>query len=153
MKPNISDLVTRYESGRLSRRDLIQGLTMLVVAGQATAAADVPAKSLTATGIDHVSVLVSNLERSAQFYQSLFDLKPLSADKAHNILRLGNKRVIVSLRHDAPHGTVDHFGVAIDGFDKEAATALLKQRQLDPQENWEYGFHIKDPDGVVVQML
>ena len=39
MKPIISDLVTRYETGRLSRRDLIQGLTMLVATAAASNAA------------------------------------------------------------------------------------------------------------------
>jgi catechol 2,3-dioxygenase-like lactoylglutathione lyase family enzyme len=153
MQPVISDLVTRYEKGRLSRRDLIQGLTMLVAAGSAAAADTAPEPALTATGIDHVSVRVSNLERSAAFYQSLFGLAPLGGDKEHNILRLGRKRVIVSLRQDQPHSQIDHFGIAIESFNKDAATKLLTARGLTPQENWEYGYHIKDPDGAVVQIL
>ena len=153
MKPIISDLVQRYESGGISRRDLIQGLSMLVVAAQSSAAEVAPDVALTANGVDHVSVLVSDLERSAAFYQSLFSLSVLSEDKPHNIVRLGRKRVIVSLRHEAPYGTVDHFGIGVDNFDKEAATQVLKQRGLTPQENWQYGFHVKDPDGVNVQMV
>jgi Glyoxalase/Bleomycin resistance protein/Dioxygenase superfamily len=153
MKPIISDMVQRYETGKLSRRELIQGLTMLVAA-TAAAAADSPAEAgLTATGVDHICVRVSDLERSAQFYQSLFGLAPLGADKEHRILRLGRKRVVVSLRQDPPHGTIDHFGLAIEGFNKEAATRVLRQRGLTPQEDWEYGFYIRDPDDAVVQML
>jgi catechol 2,3-dioxygenase-like lactoylglutathione lyase family enzyme len=153
MKPIISDLVQRYESGRLSRRDLIQGLTMLAAVGPAAAADLAPDSGLIASGIDHVSVLVSDLQRSVAFYQSLFGLSVLSEDKPHNIVRLGRKRVIVSLRTEAPQGTIDHFGVTVENFDKSAVTRVLKQRGLEPQENWQYGFHVKDPDGAVVQFV
>jgi catechol 2,3-dioxygenase-like lactoylglutathione lyase family enzyme len=153
MKPIISDLVERFESGRLSRRELIGGLTLLMAAGQAPAEQAPQSPGLVGNGIDHVSVLVSDLERSANFYQSLFGLAVLSEDKPHGILRLGRKRVSVSIRKETPYGTVDHFGVSVENFNKEAVTQVLTQRGLTPQENWQYGFHVKDPDGVVVQML
>lgn len=157
MKPVISDLVERYERGGLSRRDLIQGLALLVAASAASSAApaatDAPVSGATPTGIDHVSVRVSDMARSAAFYQSLFGLKPLSEDKPHNILRLGDKRVIVSLRQDMPHGQIDHFGVGVQNFDKAALTKDLQQRGLTAQEDWEYGFYVRDPDGVPVQIV
>jgi catechol 2,3-dioxygenase-like lactoylglutathione lyase family enzyme len=153
MKPIISELVTRYESGRLSRRDLIQGLTALVAAGGASTAGAAQDNTLTATGVDHICVRVSDLQRSAEFYQSLFKLSPLGEDKPHRILRMGNKRVMVSLRQDAPHAQIDHFALSIENFNKDEATRVLKQRGLTPQEDWEYGFYVRDPDGAVVQML
>ncbi len=151
MQPVIPDLVQRYENGRLSRRELIQGLTALAAAGSATAQ---PAQGgLTAEGIDHISVFVSDMQRSAQFYQALFNLEPLGEDNEHNILRLGRKRVIVSLRKATPAGVIDHFGVKVENFNRDAVTRMLKERGLSPQENWEYGYHVRDPDGAVVQML
>jgi catechol 2,3-dioxygenase-like lactoylglutathione lyase family enzyme len=156
MKPIISDLVERFESGRLSRRELIGGLTMLMAASQVPAEQATPATpvpSLVGNGIDHVSVLVSDVARSTVFYQSLFGLSVLSEDKPHGIVRLGRKRVSVSIRKETPYGTVDHFGVSVENFNKDAVTQVLTQRGLSPQENWQYGFHVKDPDGVVVQML
>ena len=154
MKPIISDLVTRYETGGLSRRDLIQGLTMLVAAAQTSAVAAAEEPGLPAAGIDHISILVSDLKRSTAFYQSLFGLSVLSEDKAHDIVRLGrDKRVLISLRPGTPHGTIDHFGVKVEGFKKAEVTSLLRKRGLDPQENWEYGYFVKDPDGTVVQMV
>ncbi len=149
----VSELVERYERGGLSRRELIQGLTLLVASGSASAATETPADAMTPNGIDHVSIRVSDLARSAAFYNSLFGLRPLSEDKPHNILRLGDKRVIVSLRQDAPHGTIDHFGVGVQDFDKPKITRLLQQRGLTPQEDWEYGFYVRDPDGVPVQFV
>lgn len=153
MKPIISDLVTRFESGRLSRRDLIQGLTMLVATASATAADSAPEATLNCTGVDHVSVRVKDLKKSAEFYQSLFGLEPRGEDKEHRILRLGKKRVIVSLRQDEPFGQIDHFGLSIEGFSKDAAKKLLEARGHETKEDWEYGFYTHDPDGAVVQML
>jgi catechol 2,3-dioxygenase-like lactoylglutathione lyase family enzyme len=155
MKPVISDLVDRYERGGLSRRELIQGLSLLVAAAALPAvAADAAPTPMTPTGIDHVSVRVRDLTRSAAFYASLFGLKPLSEDKPHNILRLGaDKKVIVSLRQDLPHGQIDHFGVGVKNFDKATVTRDLEKRGLKPQEDWEYGFHVRDPDGVPVQFM
>jgi glyoxalase/bleomycin resistance protein/dioxygenase superfamily protein len=163
MEPIICDMVQRYERGGLTRRQLIQGLAILVAAaqapvqsaaqqgGQPPASPDV--QPIVATGIDHISVLASDVERSQRFYQDLFSLSVLSEDKEHGIVRLGRKRVIVSLRKEKPYGTVDHFGVGVAGFNKEALTRNLQARGLKPQENWQYGFFVKDPDGVNVQFI
>ena len=156
MEPIINDMVRRFEDGGLTRRQLIQGLSALVAASQArgaSAAAASPPASLTATGIDHVSVLVSDPDKSATFYKSLFGLTVLSEDREHGILRMGAKRVIVSIRKEKPYGTVDHFGVGIENFDRAAVTRTLMQRGLKPDENWQYGFYVKDPDGVNVQLV
>jgi catechol 2,3-dioxygenase-like lactoylglutathione lyase family enzyme len=155
VEPIINDMVQRFERGRLTRRELIQGLSMLVAASQAQGAAAEPSQpmGITATGIDHVSVLVSDLEKSATFYKTLFGLSLLSEDKEHGILRLGGKRVMVSIRKEKPYGTVDHFGVGVENFNKAAIAQTLTQRGLKPDENWQYGFYVKDPDGVNVQLL
>jgi hypothetical protein len=68
METIISDLVDRFERGRLTRRQLIQGLSALAVAGH-TATLDAQ-PGLRATGIDHVSVLVRDMQRSASIRRS-----------------------------------------------------------------------------------
>ncbi len=151
MEPIIGDMVQRFERGTLSRRELIQGLSMLVASSQVSLPR--PSPSVVAKGIDHVSVLVSNLQRSVDFYSRLFGLSVLSEDKAHGIVRLGREHVLISLRTESPTGTVDHFGVAVEGFEKEAVTKTLARLGLTAQENWQYGFYVKDPDGVNVQLL
>jgi catechol 2,3-dioxygenase-like lactoylglutathione lyase family enzyme len=157
VEPIINDMVRRFEDGGLTRRQLIQGLSALVAASQAQGALAAAAQSqpaaVTASGIDHVSVLVSDVEKSATFYQGLFGLSVLSEDKEHGILRLGAQRVMVSIRKERPYGTVDHFGVRVENFDKAAVAQTLMQRGLKPDENWQYGFYVKDPDGVNVQLL
>jgi len=153
MEPMIADMVERFERGSISRRDLIRSLSMLLAARTVSAEEPAADTSLTATGIDHVSVLVSDVERSRAFYQNLFALSTLSEDKEHGIVRLGRKRVIVSIRKELPYGTVDHFGVGVENFSRDRVTQALKQRGLTAQENWQYGYYLKDPDGVNVQLV
>ena len=152
MEAIINDLIHRFERGGLTRRQLIQGLSALVAAGGAAPAA-AQDSALRGTGIDHVSVLVNDLGRSAAFYQSIFGFTQVSEDKPNKILRLGLKRAVVSLRQEPPPGLVDHFAITVDDFNRERVTAQLKPRGLTPQENIEFGFHIKDPDGAVVQIV
>jgi catechol 2,3-dioxygenase-like lactoylglutathione lyase family enzyme len=122
----------------------------------ATAAPTVEAAQtggLRGTGVDHVSILVTDLQRSAAFYQSIFGMMPIREDKPNQILRLGMKRTIVSLRHEGPSGIVDHFAISVENFNRDAVTQQLSSHGLTPQNNVQFGFHIKDPDGVVVQIV
>lgn len=159
MNAIITELVREFERGALTRRALIQGLSALVAAGAASAqGAPQSTAGLQATGINHTSVLVTNLQRSTEFYSRLFGLRPVSEDKANKILRLGMggsgvANTLVSLRQQPPSGTIDHFALSVQGFNRASVTEVLKQHGLTPADNIEYGFHVKDPDGAVVQIM
>jgi catechol 2,3-dioxygenase-like lactoylglutathione lyase family enzyme len=148
VEPVISDLVTRFERGALTRRELIGALALL--AGGATAAQPATLKSAT---INHVSVLVTDMARSMEFYDRVFGLKLMSEDKANKIARLGTGgKILVSLRVEPPPGVIDHFAIGVEGFNRDAVTADLKGFGLTPADNIQFGFHVKDPDGAVVQI-
>ena len=153
MESIIDDLVRRFERGAVTRRQLIQGLSLLVGAMGASRADAAQAGGLRGTGIDHVSILVNDLQRSATFYQSVFGMTPVSEDKPNEILRLGMKRTTVSLRHEGSSGVVDHFAISVENFNRDTVTEQLQQHGLTPQQNVQFGFHVKDPDGVVVQVV
>jgi catechol 2,3-dioxygenase-like lactoylglutathione lyase family enzyme len=147
----ISDLVSRFEHGRLSRRELIQALTAL--AASAAAGTTASAASLTAGSINHASVLVSDMARSIDFYNRVFGLSVMNEDKENKISRLGiGGKVLVSLRVEPPPGLVDHFAIGVENFNREAVTQNLKELGLTPRENIEFGFHVEDPDGANVQI-
>ena len=150
---SIDALVRGFERGALTRRQLIQGLSALVAAGGSSREVAAQAGSLRGSGIDHVSILVTDLQRSAAFYQRVFGMTPVSEDKPNQILRLGTSRTIVSLRHEGPSGVIDHFAISVENFNRDAVTGQLKQHGLTPAQNVQFGFHIKDPDGTVVQIV
>ena len=149
----IEDLVNHFEGGRITRRQLIQGLSTLMAGGAASAVGVAQSSGLRGMGIDHVSILVNDMQRSAAFYQSVFGMTFVSEDKPNQILRLGTKRTIVSLRHEGPSGVVDHFAISVENCNRDVATEQLKQHGLTPQQNVQFGFHVRDPDGVVVQVV
>jgi catechol 2,3-dioxygenase-like lactoylglutathione lyase family enzyme len=148
----ITDLVTRFEAGTLTRRHLVQGLAALAAAGAAAPAAaqTTPFKS---TRIDHISIQTSNLQRSIDFYQKIFGLRVINEDKPNEIARMGDTKIIVSLHHKEPYSVVDHFAIAIEGFDKQATTAALAAHGLKAEENLDYGFFVRDPEGRPVQIV
>ena len=159
MDATITELVRRFEHGGLTRRQLIQGLSALVAAGVTSPPPSfAQTAGLKATVIDHTSVLVSDLQRSADFYRRIFDLTPVSEDKANRILRLGvggagAGKTVVSLRQQNPPGLIDHFAISVEKFNRDAVTQILKSHGLVPDQNIEFGFHVKDPDGAVVQIV
>ncbi len=151
MEPIISDLLTRFENGTLTRRELVSGLAMVAASATgATAQQDIDFKS---ADIDHISIQVADLQRSAEFYQKMFGFTVVSEDKPLGIVRLGNNRSLVSLNRQGPAGIVDHFAIGIPRFTKEAAARYVSQRGATAQDNRYQGLHIKDPDGINVQIF
>jgi hypothetical protein len=61
----IEELVATFERGRSSRRDLILSLSALALAPRSARAQRAPLKART---LDHVSIMVSDVGRSARSY-------------------------------------------------------------------------------------
>ena len=81
MEKTISQLLGDFDHGKLTRRQLIQALTMLALGGTSAVAAPLPSQN-----IDHVSVLVSDLARSIDFCQNVFGLSVANRDDANQIV-------------------------------------------------------------------
>src|SRR6266566_895200 len=152
MESRISNLVTQFEKGSLSRRELVQGLAILAASATAAAAAPDEIDFKTAS-IDHVSIQVADPQRSIGFYQKMFGFSVVSEDKPLGIVRLGTTRTLVSLNHQSPAGIVDHFAIGVPRFTKEAATRYVMQRGATPLDDPYAGLHVKDPDGINVQIF
>lgn len=153
MEAIISNLLSRFEQGRLTRRELVNGLAMLAAAGGAASAAHAQDAGLKGARIDHVSIQVSDLPRAVAFYEKIFGFTVLSEDKPNEIVRLGSGKVLVSLHHKSPTGLVDHFAIGVENFNRDAVTRELKQLGVTPDNNLDAGFHIKDPEGMNVQIV
>jgi glyoxylase I family protein len=152
MESIISNLLTRFETGSLSRRELVRGLAMLA-AGGATAAVAQEGVDFKGANIDHVSIHVADLQRSVDFYQKMFGFSVVSQEQPREIMRLGNTKVLVSLNHGSPAGIVDHFAIGIPRFNKELVVSHLTQRGATPLQGNYAGLHVKDPDGINVQIV
>ena len=153
METIISDLLKHFERGALTRRELIGGLAMLTTAGHSASAAEAQQTGLKAATINHISIQVSDLPRSVAFYQNVFGLSVVSQDEANEIVRLGTTGTLISLHHKSPTGLVDHFAIGVSSFDMESATRDLRAHGLTPEQNLDAGFHVKDPEGISVQIV
>ena len=154
MESMISELVARFENGQLSRRAFVGTLAALASGGTAAAAPAAPAELDFKTAIiDHMSIQVANMQRSAEFYQKMFGFKVISEDKLRGIVRLGNERTLVSFNTQPPVGIVDHFAIGVENFNKDEATRVLKAYGLTPIDDLDAGFHVKDPEGINVQIV
>ena len=154
MEAIISSLVAQYEKGSLSRRELVQGMALLA-AGTASGTAAAAAQSeidFKTANIDHVSIQVADLQRSVGFYQKMFGFSVISEDKPLGIVRLGTDRTLVSLNRQTPAGIVDHFAIGVPRFTKESAARYVAQHGARPEDDPYAGLHVKDPDGINVQI-
>jgi catechol 2,3-dioxygenase-like lactoylglutathione lyase family enzyme len=150
MESIISNLLTRFENGSLSRRELVRGLALLAASGTAaTAQEDLDFKT---AEIDHVSIQVADLQRSVEFYQKMFGFSVVSQDRPLEIVRLGINRTLVSLNRQSPAGIVDHFSIGVPRYTKEAAARYLTEHGATPLDDPYAGLHVKDPDGLNVQI-
>ena len=152
MESIISDLVSRFEKGSLSRRNLVQGLAMLAASSTAASAAAQDQIEFSTANIDHVSMQVADLQRSVDFYQRTFGFPVVSEEKALGIVRLGHGRTLVSFNLEKPTGIIDHFSIGVPRFTKEAATRYFAQRGLQTGDDPYHGLHVRDPDGNYVQV-
>ena len=182
MERIIGKLVQEFEHGRLSRRELIQGLAALATSAMATspaAAVQSEGRVFKATAFNHVSLQVADYRKARDFYSSLFGMKVAFDNGGECELQFGNNILIVrnrdrGMRQSAAQalgtwGTprVDHIAYTIANWDtdkkvKGALEAELKRRGLkvrttEPSaENRRFGeepsFIVQDPDGFMLQM-
>ncbi len=153
MEHVISSLLNRYEGGSLTRRELIQGLAMLA-ATSGMAAGQAQPSGFAASTINHVSIQVSNLQRSTEFYMRALALPKRVAANPAQAIRLGVGPSHLTLRQDKVAPLVDHVCLGVDHFNRDAVIRDLKQRGVAPDadEKGFAGFHIKDPDGYSIQL-
>ena len=147
MNSTISKLLANYESGNLSRRDLVQGLALL-----AAGAGTMSAAGFQGNSINHVSLYVSDLQRSSDFYQRVLGC-PVDKRGVEILARFG--KTFLVLRQGKPAGTVDHIAIGVENFHKESITADLKTRGATPREGNRPGpgFHVVYPDGFQLQIV
>jgi catechol 2,3-dioxygenase-like lactoylglutathione lyase family enzyme len=155
----------------ISRRSILKSLPALVMTprafAQATAA--IPVK-----GINHVTLMVSDLKRAADFYQGLFGM-PVLTRQGNTVISLqigaGPQHLgLASAGANAPR--IDHICLGVDNFNVDRITTILAQhgiiksdaagamrmrvRMRGPDaggaKEGTAEFHFTDPDGLHIQL-
>jgi catechol 2,3-dioxygenase-like lactoylglutathione lyase family enzyme len=112
----------------------------------------------------HVALRVADVERSKDFYQEVFGMRVVwQPDPDNAYLSSGSDNLAL---HRAPGtdaasaGVLDHIGFFVSDLNQlEKNFAWARQRGLEivrplrQHRDGTHSFYIKDPDGVVIQLI
>ena len=112
-----------------------------------------------ATYLDHVSVLITNVERSRHFYRDILGLKEMAKPKTFNFIALwfdlGNQQLHLLLKENADTRSPRHFALGVK--DVPAARAYFRERGIPTEETTLIPgadrFFIHDPDGNRIEII
>jgi catechol 2,3-dioxygenase-like lactoylglutathione lyase family enzyme len=152
MNQAVDSLLTHYESGRMSRRELVGLLTALAAAPLPSLAQ--PA-ALEAATLNHASLIVSDLDRSVAFYQRVFGLEVKSRQTGGVNLAVGD--AFLGIYQGGPDATphINHFCFGLRNFDPARTVAALEAAGLPAESRARDGVtqvYCADPDNLRVQL-
>src|SRR5271163_4221232 len=141
MREGLDHLLTRYENGGISRRELLGTLAALLAVAPAAKAAE-PAIG-TVKQVNHVTIFVQDVQKSVDFYQGLFGM-PVLTMQPLGVYPAGTQAT-----------GINHICFGLDGFDADGVLKKLTDRGLkgairlrgDTKE-----LYFSDPDGIRVQL-
>ena len=165
-------LSTRTDLGRVSRREFIRASAILL-AGSRVDAQPRP-HPFAVVGLNHVSLGVSDLQRSLEFYQRLFNLTVYTRQGNGDlpIMTIGSGPQFVALAQVPGGGTGaggagHHFSVDIERFDPDRVVSMLAelgvtarvnkrpaaaQRPVGAPSEDTPELLFSDPDGILLQI-
>lgn len=171
METMISRMVKDYEDGKLTRRQLIQGLQALAfaaLAAPATAAVAAPeSKGFHTVALDHISYQVADYRRTRDFYADLMGMSVRGDNGTSQCLLEFGDSMLIARNHRTREGEtpdpnpkpkVDHIAYKIDDWDTDRVKAELESRGLTPRLDTGgdvphyVSFHVADPDGFDLQI-
>ncbi len=164
MVEQVEHLIEQFEQRHLGRRELVAGLLAIVATGRAPTVSaqtsQVPQVRQVAQGrsINHVSINVADVERSARFYQDLLGLEVVSRP-GNGGINLGLSDGFLGCYSGQP-GRVSHFCIGVDDYDPvrivQALGPMGIQARVDtnPRNRTSGGdqLYFNDPDGTPVQL-
>ena len=151
MSAAVERLVSRYEDGQMTRRDLVRALSALVV-GWSTAAKAQPSR-IPVRALDHVTLNVSDIDQSVEFYQRVFEMPVMSRLGPDVNLAAGSSCLgLHQIENQDPQ--IGHYCLGVEGFDHEQILQKLADHGVRGTVNDAEPpiLVFTDPDGIVVQL-
>ena len=169
MSAAIEQLVKRYEGGGMTRRELVLALSALVMArpaGGAAAQQGAAPAPIRVSTMNHVTLSVSDLQRSVEFYQRVLGLPLVTTQgterdwdaSAVPVLGIGNGPQFIALSQGTrPH--INHYCLGMEGFDAAEIVARLAEHGIEARVRMRADSDppaeeliFNDPDGIPVQI-
>jgi catechol 2,3-dioxygenase-like lactoylglutathione lyase family enzyme len=153
MHGEITNLVEQFESGRISRRQLVAGLGTLVAAlgSSGRVFAEESSSTFDAMGLNHIALRVTDVATSREFYKKHLGLTVKRDGGDGNCFLNCGKNFVALFRSNEPR--MDHYCYSIKNYDVNEAEEKLKEHDLEPEVVRDAGrIYFKDPDGLKVQL-
>jgi catechol 2,3-dioxygenase-like lactoylglutathione lyase family enzyme len=154
MDPSLDQLINRYDTGLVTRRELLAALAGLMTAST-TAAAAQSAPLGAVKQLNHVSVFVPDVAKATAFYQGLFGMTVLTRQDPGVNLDAGAGFLGIYPTQAGAAASINHLCLGIEKFDADATLKSLADRGVkarirlrgDTKE-----LYLTDPDGLSVQL-
>jgi catechol 2,3-dioxygenase-like lactoylglutathione lyase family enzyme len=155
MREVIERLIAGYETGRVSRRELILALVGVSAAGRA-AAAQKQTAPLEVAGINHVTLFVSDRERSVEFYQTIFGMPVQSTQQGGTNLSAGDGTQFLGIfQVPGREPRIDHVCLSVRDFDTDRVMESLRSNGVEGRVRMRGEVpevYFTDPDGLSIQV-
>jgi glyoxalase/bleomycin resistance protein/dioxygenase superfamily protein len=155
MVEQLHRLLKTYEDGGIDRRQMLAAM-LLLAGGRDAAAGQTPSASFNGRILNHVTVAVSDFDKSRAFYQKLTGATVQKEVQNQVDLRIGDSFVTVIRGNQAPG--IMHFCVGIEKFSGDASMQILQrdfpgsQPRLVTNEIGQQQVILRDPDGTTVEL-
>jgi catechol 2,3-dioxygenase-like lactoylglutathione lyase family enzyme len=150
----VSGLLDRYESGLMSRRELLGALLAISLPSDLSPRPAAPLIGR-ATQLNHATLYVRDVSRSQEFYQKLFGMPVLTHQGSGVNLRAGAGFVGLYPAGDRGRPGIDHICLSVDRFDAKKVLSELKPLNVNPEivrRGDTEELYLDDPDGISVQI-
>lgn len=148
MQRPIEQLLTTFERGEISRRELVSGLAALVTAAAPALAQPGPASTFEAVGLNHIALHVTDIPRARDFYIRHLGMTVTSESAGSCFLRCG-EHFVALFRSGTPG--MAHYCYSVRDYDVNDAAKKLRSQGIEPRVTGNR-IYFPDPDGLTVQL-
>ena len=150
----VDRLLSRYEEGDLSRRELLLSLSALMAV---PAAAQTSAPPIEVRSLNHVTMFVEDVARSVDFYQDLFGMPVLSQQGGGSNLGVGSENQFLGIFGGGGTAVgIDHFCLGVADFDRDRLVGVLAEQgvaaRVRMRDDQTPEIYFQDPAGIRVQL-
>jgi len=143
-------------SAGISRRALLGGVMAMgpaLALGSRAMAAEPQGDELplNTTGLEHLGMVVPDVDAAARFYSSLFnpDLQKEKDLPLRYYVMAGSGYIALGSRGAAPEAKIDHYCTLVRGYDRDRMNGKLVARGMAPASRGV----VNDPDGIGLQLI
>lgn len=173
----VATKLDEFERGKISRRKLIETLTLAATTAYAADSANAQTSKLKVALVNHISYTCPNFRQAGDWYSKVFNLEQVGLKETEVTLpfdKMGVQPMNVMAKdvpvsfllcrtrdrpnprnagRPQPEAVIDHVGYTVADFNRERATAeLIAMGVKNVRDGGLYSLHMDDPFGYDVQI-